>query len=72
MLLVYFISRFKWSDKYEAAFLKAKSVITSNQILISYDPNFPVILATDASPFGLSGVLSHTIPNGTEQPVAYP
>ena len=38
--------RFKWSAEYEAAFLKAKSVITSNQILVQYDPNLPLWLQT--------------------------
>ena len=41
--------RFKWSAEREAVFLKAKSVMTSNQILVPCDPNLSLTLAIDAS-----------------------
>ena len=35
------------------------------------DPNLPITLATEASSFRLSGVLSHIMPNGTERTIAF-
>ena len=34
------------------------------------DPELPLTLSCDASPYGLGAVLSH-MPNGVERPVAY-
>lgn len=36
-----------------------------------YDPNLPLVLATDASKTGLGAVLSHRLVNGQERPIAY-
>jgi len=40
-------------------------------ILVPDDPLLPVTFATDASPYGVSAVLSHTLPDGKEKPVAF-
>ena len=39
--------------------------------LTHYDPNLPLTLACDASPVGVGAILSHTLPDGKEQPIAY-
>ena len=46
-------------------------MITSDGVLTHYDPNLPVRLACDASPYGLGSVLSHVMRDGTERPVAF-
>lgn len=38
---------------------------------MAFNPQYPLILATDASPHGLSAVLSYTLPNGVERPIAF-
>ena len=63
-------SKFKWSVNCEAAFLKLKNEITSDRTLMPYNPTLPIILACDASPVGVAGVLSHVI-NGEERPIAF-
>ena len=58
-----------WSKECEIAFLWAKEVLSSEQVLVHYDPQKPIILSVDASPYGI--VLSHLMEDGTERPVEF-
>jgi hypothetical protein len=60
-----------WTDKCEKAFEDTKTMITSDQVLTHYNPDLPVRLACDASPFRLGAVLSHIMPDGSERPIAF-
>ena len=40
-------------------------------MLVHYDENKPLIIACDASPYGVGAVLSHRMADGSELPVAY-
>ncbi|KAI5739534.1 hypothetical protein M8J77_020390 [Diaphorina citri] len=62
--------RWLWTSQCEAAFLNLKSVMCSEKVLTPFDPSLPVVLTTDASPYGIAAVLSHTI-NNIEHPIAY-
>jgi len=64
-------TRFKWTSDCEYAFKQAKQAFCSNKILVSFNPTLPVVLATDASPYGVGAVLSHIYPNGTERVIQY-
>lgn len=62
----------KWSwGSAEEAFRTAKQQLTSSCLLVHYDPDNPLILACDASPYGVGAVLSHCMPDGSEKPIAF-
>ena len=62
----------KWSQDQEKAFQQAKAMLHSSSLLIHYDEKKPLVVACDASPYGLGAVLSHRMPDGSDLPVAYP
>ncbi|KAG8173738.1 hypothetical protein JTE90_023228, partial [Oedothorax gibbosus] len=39
-------------------------------LLVHYDPSKELVLACDASPYGVGAVLSHSI-NGEDRPIAF-
>lgn len=58
---------FKWTKDCELAFNRAKAEFERNEILVPFDSKLPIILATDASPYGMGAVLSHIYPDGSER-----
>ena len=60
-----------WSKECEIAFLWAKEVLSSEQVLVHYDPQKPLILSVDASAYGIGAVLSHLMEDGSERPVEF-
>ena len=63
--------KWKWGTTQKQAFESVKSLLTSNKLLIHYDPTKPLVLSCDASPYGVGVVLSHRIDNGEERPIAF-
>ena len=63
--------RWKWDSECAQAFAEAKQVLTSSKVLVHYDPSLPITLAGDASAYGIGAVISHTMPDGTERPIAF-
>lgn len=45
--------------------------MTTSGVLVHYDSTRPIKLDTDASQYGLGAVISHVMPDGTEQPIAF-
>lgn len=62
--------RWFWSSQCEATFIKLKAELQSNRVLVPFDPDLPLVLATDASPTGIAAVLSHNI-DKKERPISY-
>ncbi len=63
---------FKWSKECDEAFTKVKQLLSSANVLVHYDPNKDLTMAVDASPYGVSAVISHHCEDtNTERPIAY-
>ena len=62
---------FKWSKVCNEAFQNVKKEMQSDRFLVHYNPELPLVLATDASPYGVGAVLSHIFPDGSERPIQY-
>ena len=66
--------QFTWDKIHNDSFQKCKSLAANSALLTHFDPTLPVILTTDASPYGVCACLSHkvTIDNKTRLlPIAY-
>lgn len=66
----------KWNERRERAFKSIKNLLVSAEVLSHYDPNKQLILTTDASSRGISGVLTQPgssagADGARERPVAY-
>lgn len=62
---------FHWSTECERAFNKTKKAFISDNILVYFDPKVLLVLATDASPYGVDTVLSHRYPDRSEKVIRY-
>ena len=61
----------KWGQTERKAFETVKEKLSKAPVLEHYDPEKPLTLATDASPYGVGAVSSHVIEDGSEKPIAY-
>ena len=63
--------KWQWNKQHTTAFAKAKSALQDDSLLVHYNCTRQLVLACDASPYGLGAVLSHIMDDGQERPVAY-
>ncbi|XP_055355953.1 uncharacterized protein K02A2.6-like [Paramacrobiotus metropolitanus] len=61
----------EWSKVCEANFNGLKEEIARATFLVHFDPDMPLVLAADASQYGVGAVLCHRFPDGTERPIAH-
>jgi len=45
--------------------------LLSSQVLVHFDPKYPIVLACDASAHGIGAVLLHKFPDGSEKPIGF-
>ena len=60
-----------WDAEQDKAFHEAKTHLTSECLLIHYDPQKELVLSCDTSSYGIGAVLSHRLQDGSERPVAF-
>ena len=63
--------KWQWGTAQENAYKEAKHLLTTSQILTHFDSDKPLVLACDASPYGVGAVLSHVVDGNKEKPIAY-
>ena len=60
-----------WGTAEQKAFDAAKESLTSDSLLVHFDPKLPLVLACDTSPYGIGAVLSHRMEDGQDKPIAF-
>ena len=53
------------------AFEDSKQLLVSSQVLVHFDSKLELVLACDASVYGVGVVLSHHMPDGTKKPIVF-
>lgn len=64
-------AKFEWGQRQEEAFIALKKHIISATELSHFQEHLQIILATDASSYGIGAVISHRLPDGSERPIAF-
>ena len=59
------------SNSCEEAFQASKKQLLSSNVLVPYEVNRELVLACDASHYGVGAVISHVMDNGEERPIAF-
>lgn len=60
----------QWGKEQREAFVEAKQLLLSSQVLVHFNPKLPISVVADSSSYGLGAVLSHII-DGHERPVCF-
>nr|CDJ92466.1 RNA-directed DNA polymerase (reverse transcriptase) domain containing protein [Haemonchus contortus] len=60
---------YTWTPECQSSFDKIKAILSSDLLLTHFDPNLPIIVAADASNYGIGATLSHRFPDGSEKVV---
>ena len=61
----------QWGKEQQSAIERVKKLLIAPNLLAHYDHTKPLLLACDASSYGLGAVLSHTTEDQAERPFAY-
>ncbi|EFP09026.1 hypothetical protein CRE_22508 [Caenorhabditis remanei] len=62
-------TEFIWSKECQAAFTRVKEILKSDLLLTHFNPKLPIIVAADASQYGIGTVISHRFPDGSEKAI---
>ncbi|CAD6200371.1 unnamed protein product, partial [Caenorhabditis auriculariae] len=60
---------FEWSTECQDAFQRVKDVLASPLLLTHFDPKLDIIVAADASDYGIGAVILHRYANGSEKAI---
>ena len=63
--------KWSWKEEQRKAFDTSKKLLMSFDLLVHFDPKLDIVLACDASSYGVGAVLAHRMPDGSERPVGY-
>ena len=60
----------RWESVEDQAFQRLKTLLSSDKVLVHFDPTLPVGISCDASHVGIGAVLFHCFPDASERPIA--
>ena len=60
--------KWRWTPKCQTALDQIKKALTSDLFLTHYDPKLEIIVASDASSYGVGSCILHKMPDGTKKP----
>ena len=63
--------KWAWTEECEKAFVRSKSELVADKVLVPYDEKRKLILMCDASPYDVRAVISHVMDDGEERPLAF-
>lgn len=64
-------AQWTWNKEQEDAFRLSKQMLKSAKVLSHYRADRNLVLACDASPYGVGAVLSHVMEEGSEKPLGF-
>ena len=65
------LTTWTWSKTEEETFQNSMKLLMSSKLLVHFDPSLELILACDASNYGIGAVLAHRLPDGSEKPIGF-
>ena len=63
-------AHFIWSHECQKTFDNCKAYLLKSNLLELFDPKKPVVVVSDASSYGLGGVIAHEV-DGVEKPISF-
>ena len=63
--------KWKWMPECQTAFDQIKKALISDLFLTHYDAKLEIIVASDASSYGVGACILHKMPDGTKKPIAH-
>ncbi|CAH8507909.1 unnamed protein product [Schistosoma rodhaini] len=64
-------AKWHWTKECQYSFNEIKRILSSKLLLTHYNLNLEIIVASDASNYGIGTVISHRFPDGKEKPIAH-
>ena len=63
--------KWPWTEECDKAFVRSKSELVADKVLVPYDEKRKLILMCHASPYGVRAVISHIMDDGEERLIAF-
>ena len=57
--------KWRWTETEKKAFKDSKDLLTSDSVLVHFNPGYDLVLMCDASSYGIGAVLAHRMPDGS-------